>query len=359
MGAPATNTSQLRAANADAAEFFRRELLGPEGAGPREYLVARGFGGLLQDTRWTVGYAPPGWTRLQDHLASLGYSEAAMHEAGLACRTRQGDSTDLFRDRIVFGIRDQAGTPVAFVGRKAPTALAKVPKYLNTRSTLIYDKGRTLFGLSELRSSTPSMTVVSEGPLDAIAFDMACGANTDVASIATCGTALSRHQATMITKLDSSAVALAFDPDSAGNRARASAYRLLPDVPHLWAWRSPDGSDPAQLLAAKGAASLKASIECGGELVADAIIDHHFDSWPPTKTGAEADLCLLREALASVRDLHTKDVARQVARIARRLGTPYEEVTYELLHSKTDAGALGAAIRGERYRVPPLRRLQH
>jgi DNA primase len=57
-----------------AAAWYREQLLGPDGDGPREYLDARGLGNVLQPARtgdrdpWEVGYAPDRWIALVDHL---------------------------------------------------------------------------------------------------------------------------------------------------------------------------------------------------------------------------------------------------------------------------------------------------
>jgi len=51
---------ELVEANEHAAHYFRSQLLADKGSGPRRYLEARGFAHLLDDTPWTVGYAP-GW----------------------------------------------------------------------------------------------------------------------------------------------------------------------------------------------------------------------------------------------------------------------------------------------------------
>ena len=106
MTAETVDHGRLVAAHEDAAEFYRRTLLGPEGAGPRRYLTERGFGALLDQTPWTVGYAPPGWTRLRDHLTDLGYRDQTLLDAGLTRTSRRGTPIDSFRNRLTFGIRD-------------------------------------------------------------------------------------------------------------------------------------------------------------------------------------------------------------------------------------------------------------
>src|SRR5512144_567032 len=99
----------LLAANEDAARFYRDQLLASSSSGPRGYLTARGFGTLLEETPWTIGYAPAGWTSLVEHLRQQGYTGDTLLEAGLACRTRRNTLVDRFRDRITFGLRNSEG----------------------------------------------------------------------------------------------------------------------------------------------------------------------------------------------------------------------------------------------------------
>ncbi len=178
---PSGTRRVLLEANEEAASYYRASLLAEVGAGPRRYLTDRGLGtALLQDdTSWTVGYAPAGWTHLRDHLRHLGFTDQTLLDTGLVSITRDGRVIDRFRDRLTFGIRDLQGGLLGFTARAAPQVPDTVPKYLNTPRTLLYDKSRSLFGLGE---QTPHLRhgatpVLVEGPLDAIAIDLT---NTDL-----------------------------------------------------------------------------------------------------------------------------------------------------------------------------------
>ena len=105
----ASGRDVLLAANEDAARFYRDQLLSSTSSGPSTYLTQRGFGTLLDETPWTIGYAPAGWTSLLEHLSQQGYTSAALLAAGLACRTRRNTLVDRFHDRITFGIRNPEG----------------------------------------------------------------------------------------------------------------------------------------------------------------------------------------------------------------------------------------------------------
>lgn len=329
MSFPLLPNEDLIAANEDAAEFFRRRLFGGDATGPRSYLVERGFEVLLDDTRWRVGYAPAGWTTLRDHLAGLGYSDATLLAAGLTQHNRRGEPIDVFRDRITFGITNTHCQTVGFVGRRGPNASTLGPKYVNTKCTSLYSKSESLFGLSEARPMAPKQVVLAEGPLDAIAIDLAVD-DPGGSVFATCGTALASTAANGILTRQPSAVVLAFDSDRAGQRAVWSAYRLLNGAADLRAATFGPGTDPAALLARHGPDAVLDSIR-RAQPAADAIVDSHLQSWPAEKTGVESALSLLREVLTEVCQMRAQDVARQVGRLARTLPFDHETISIELV----------------------------
>jgi len=167
----------------------------PKATDPARYLIDRGFEALLDEIRWTIGYAPPGWTRLRDQLTSLGYTDETLLTAGLTCLNRRGTPIDCFRDRLTFGIRDTNRQLVGFTARCSPHTPLHVPKYLNTRTTSIYDKSQVLFGLGEATDPDPGPVVLTEGPLDTVAADLACIDRVRPRPLALCGTAVTQDTA--------------------------------------------------------------------------------------------------------------------------------------------------------------------
>jgi DNA primase len=116
------------------------------------YLAARGLGpGIL--ARWQAGYAPSGWSGLVRHLRDIGYGDELIEAAGLARRSSRGTLAQFFVNRAMFPIRSADGMVVAFIGRADKDAPARVPKYLNSPATYIYDKSAVLFGLWEARDA--------------------------------------------------------------------------------------------------------------------------------------------------------------------------------------------------------------
>ena len=314
---------ELIAANEAAATYYRQMLLGPEGDGPRTYLSSRGFSTLLQETPWTVGYAPPGWTKALDHLRAQGFDNNTLVEAGIASMTRRGSLIDRFRDRLLFGIRDPAGRLVAFLGRAAPNARQDSPKYLGCPGTSIYRKGEVIFGLREQQDRVEARRplVIAEGPFDAIAVSEA----TDSVGLALCGTAMTPTQAGLVAN-SASDVVLCLDSDPAGRTAtvRSSALlwerRLIVEVA-----QPPAHDDPASLTRDALAGIVHAAGPAERTVVKVLLEDR-----PELKDNVEAQLAGLRyvaRALAAAPPPREAIAADELSR-QTRLG--YEVVTTHL-----------------------------
>ena len=253
------DVQRLYAAHADAAVYFRDQLI--RHRGPAAYLHGRGLGAIVhRDAPWRIGYAPRAWTALTDYLRDRGFSGAELVTAGLARRGRDGRIFDVFRDRIVFPIRNRDGHTVAFTGRlwQPPLATdAESPKYLNSPDTPIYAKSRELFGLYEQQDRTGAgwPPVLVEGPADALAVWLSFPrtAGTGLVALAPCGTALTETQLAATVALPGArrfGIAVAFDGDQAGQKAAQRTYDLLQAHPEITARGAvfEPGIDPAQLL---------------------------------------------------------------------------------------------------------------
>lgn len=279
---------RLLAATDAAVTFYRSQLARHDG--PRRYLDSRGLGVLVErEWPWRVGYAPPGWTTLTQHLRTAGFTDTELVAAGLSTPTRS-DATrliDVFRDRVVFPIRDPAGHAVAFIGRAGPNAGDEVPKYLNTAETPLYDKGRMLFGVAEQQDRLAAgwTPVLVEGPADALAvwLSYSRSGSTGAVALAPCGTAFTETQAAIVGQLPGAAdaITVAFDGDAAGRSAADAAFDLLRDSAtprRLLAAEFPSGADPADLLRRpNGRAQLRAALQRQVRPLAVAVIDHQLD----------------------------------------------------------------------------------
>ncbi|MEV4210202.1 toprim domain-containing protein [Micromonospora sp. NPDC049662] len=279
--------ARLLAAVDAAVTYYRTQLEYADG--PRAYLAGRGLGVLVQrEWPWRVGYAPPGWNALTRHLRAAGFTTGELVGAGLSTRTRDDPDhlIDVFRDRIVFPVRDPVGHAVAFLGRAGPGAGDGVPKYINSPGTSIYDKGRLLFGVAEQRDRlndrwTP---VLVEGPADVLAVWLSYSRSrrTGAVALAPCGTMLTHDQAAILRELPGAAygIVAAFDADPAGHVALDRAWQLLRQQRSprpLLAAEFNAGADPADLLRrTNGRAQLRAALQRRARPMLDAVVTHRL-----------------------------------------------------------------------------------
>ncbi|MBN9620027.1 MAG: hypothetical protein J0H43_09890, partial [Actinobacteria bacterium] len=85
------------------------------------YLHSRLGTDLHDHPAYKVGYAPPGWTHLVDHLRRRGASDDELLAAGLANRATSGRLYDVFRDRLLLPVKQaDTGEIVAFIARRNP-----------------------------------------------------------------------------------------------------------------------------------------------------------------------------------------------------------------------------------------------
>lgn len=337
---PSTDQSRLFEACTAAASFYLDELRGSRGRGPRDYLVRRGLGSLLTSPTWVIGYAPPGWTRLTDHLRGRGLTPPEILQSGLAVMTHQKTIVDRFRDRIMIGMRNEAGDLVGYIGRAAPQPSGE-PKYLNTPRTEIYDKGSILFGLGDAGGllTVGAIPVLVEGPFDALAvIATESSGSTPLIGLSPCGTALTEAQVTLLARHTSGPVIVAFDGDHAGEIATAAAHRRLARTFAVTrSVRLQPGTDPASILEKDGPGVLRSALSRTTALV-DRVVDDVLHRYGRHIDNAEAKVCALREVAPLVAASPQEDVARQAARLAGLLRLDAVTIARELASAATQLG---------------------
>lgn len=226
------------------AQDYLRERLGGEDAVRRVRFGAGSEGGLL------LGYAPPGWTNLVDHLRKEKFTDDQLVRAGVASVSQHGRLIDRFRHRLMFGIRDLHGRVAGFTGRALSTQDEQKAKYLNTSATPLFDKSALMFGLWEQRdAASQAVAVVVEGPMDVAAIIAHQPGHRPLLPVAACGTALTSTQLDTLDQLVpvERRHVFAFDPDGAGRKAAVErAERALTRYPDLHIVQLPDGQDPAE-----------------------------------------------------------------------------------------------------------------
>ncbi len=195
---------------------------------------------IVQDFR--IGYAPSSGDALVSFLAKKGFTPQELSQAGLTNRF----GGDMFRGRMTVPLMDASGQVIGFTARilvDEPNA----PKYLNTPQTLLYDKGRHVFGLSLAKEAIRKndYAVIVEGNLDVVSSHQA--GITQV--VATAGTAMTEHHLKALVRLSTNA-RLAFDGDAAGIAATERAIPIAQEAGvNLTIITLPDGlKDPDEAI---------------------------------------------------------------------------------------------------------------
>ena len=206
-----------------AAEHFRSNLAGPNGAAARQYLAKRGVAEAAV-RQFGLGLAEGSGRSLLRILEKRGFKPEQIEASGLAGQRDDGSFYDRFRNRLMFPIQNESGKVIAFGGRALdPEDKAK---YLNSPETKIYRKSNVLYNLHRAKETAMKLDriVLVEGYMDAIGASQA--GVTEV--VASCGTALTIEQIRAM-KRHSLNLHLNFDPDAAGAKASERSVKLLLD----------------------------------------------------------------------------------------------------------------------------------
>ncbi len=216
-----------------------------------DYLKQRGLSGEIC-ARYQIGYAPNQW----DFLANQ-YEQKTLLDIGMLSESKD-KKYDRFRGRIMFPIHDLRGRPIGFGGRVLDESK---PKYLNSPETVLFHKGKQLYGLFQARKYTRHLTrlMVVEGYMDVIAL-----AQFDIHyAVATLGTATTLDHIKLCFK-NAAEIIFCFDGDRAGKEAGWKALKV--SLSEIHEGRSirflflPDGEDPDTLIRKEGKMGLEQRI---------------------------------------------------------------------------------------------------
>lgn len=193
--------------------------------------------------KFGLGYATIN-NQLTKLLPSKGYNINTLLGCGVAGYDQNGNHHyDYFRNRVMFPFYDLRGKVIGFTGRDMSDQAQA--KYLNSPTTLLFNKSQAIYGLYQAKRSmieTEAVHVV-EGQADVISFHQYKVENT----IAVSGTAFTNEQMQTVKRFASTMIFVG-DGDKAGIEATIRHIKnALSYGFDVKAYALPDGKDPDDL----------------------------------------------------------------------------------------------------------------
>jgi len=311
--------------HAEATEWFHENLVKSKaGSGAREYLKKRGID-LRIAHDWQIGFAPDSWDAFLNWGLDRGYRRQQILASGLIKlrdeNRSDGEVYDRFRGRIMFPIHNDVGEVIAFSGRVIEKK-EDGAKYLNSPETLLFRKGRILYGLHKTKRGLieANCAIVCEGQLDLITvFE-----NGIPNVVAPQGTAFTEGQARILKRFVNEVV-LCFDADNAGQKAvERSLDALLQNDLIVRVAEMPPGEDPDSLIRTKGRSDFENRISEAQDFF-QYWIAHEMATVPLASLSEKMKLTRrVGEVIALVRD---QNMRREIAtRAAARLAIPTDDL---------------------------------
>jgi len=209
--------------NTEAARYFLNNLLNDdEGEIARKYLHERNI--KTQTLRsFGLGYSLKGWENFINYAKSRNLNIDKCIQIGLIGKNSEGKLYDKLPGRLIFPIFSPNGRVVAFAGRVLD-AKNTGAKYINSPESLIYIKGRILYGLSFAKDDIRRLdkAIIVEGYMDLISLYQSGIKNV----VAVSGTALTDDQVQLLSRYTKNVVLL-FDADVAGIKASMRSIEIL------------------------------------------------------------------------------------------------------------------------------------
>ena len=205
--------------------------------------------------KFQLGFAPSDKDWLYGFLKSKDYSDELLKTSGLF--SQNYEKLPLFRNRVMFPVRNWQGECVAF-GARDLSFSEKAPKYINSPETDIYQKRYNLFGFYESLKTIKEKeeVIICEGNFDVISLHQAGLTN----AVAPLGTAFTDDQCHLIKRFCKKA-SLLFDSDNAGQKATFKALMILQtnEIENFVIRPFENAKDASQMLEEQGEESLRNS----------------------------------------------------------------------------------------------------
>ena len=248
-------------------KWFQEQLWDtPEGkAVAMSYLRQRG---LREDIirRFQIGYSPEK-AMLWDVAKKKGFQEKYLINdsenppylgTGVCGKSENGKLYDRFRGRVMFPFLSVSGKVVGFSG-SLMVKNDKVGKYVNSPTSLIYEKHNELFGLYQAKQaiSKNNSCYLVEGQMDVIQLVQSGIENV----VASGGTALTTNQIRLLHRFTEH-ITLLYDGDKAGIKAAIRGIdMMLEEGLNVRIILLPEGEDPDSFAKTHNASDLQAFLD--------------------------------------------------------------------------------------------------
>ena len=177
---------------------------------------------------------------------------------GVCGKSENGKLYDRFRGRVMFPFLSVSGKVVGFSGRLM-VKNDKVGKYVNSPTSLIYEKHNELFGLCQAKQaiSKNGSCYLVEGQMDVIQLVQSGIENV----VASGGTALTIHQIRLLHRFTEN-ITLLYDGDKAGIKAALRGIdMMLEEGLNVRIILLPEGEDPDSFAKSRNANELQAFLD--------------------------------------------------------------------------------------------------
>ncbi len=197
-------------------KYYQNNLLTKEGESAREYLKNRSIDDETVK-EFEIGYSLRNRDDLTKLLTAKGHSIDLLNKIGLS-----NEDHDIYNSRLMFPLHDLNGKVIGFSGRIITSG--KQNKYLNTKETELFKKGKLLYHyhIAREEARVKKSVIIMEGFMDIIRASTVGIKNT----VATMGTALTRDHIKEIKRLSNNII-LCFDGDDAGVKATIASGELF------------------------------------------------------------------------------------------------------------------------------------
>ena len=199
------------------AEYYHQNLYKPTAKIAQEYVKKRKMNRETLES-YRIGFSGK-YDELYKALKNQGFGDKEILESNLVRKNDKGRYYDFYQERLMIPICDVRGKVIAFGGRALGD---ENPKYMNSPDTIVYNKGRHLFGLNLAKKDCKKRLLIVEGYMDVISLHQR-GITNVVGSL---GTALTEQQGWLLRK-STEQIILGFDADNAGQTAVARSMEIL------------------------------------------------------------------------------------------------------------------------------------